>query len=320
MFGKGDRHPDLRGDMTPAGTPLQNAERILAAKGQTFHWAKRLLSRLHGERAARLYAFCRYLDDLVDEGASADAARELLEVAAEAIRRGQTSAPGLADALALMRECMIEPPVPLELIAGLQQDLGAVRIATETELLRYCYRVAGTVGLMMSNILDAKDPAAAPFAIDLGIGMQLTNICRDVRDDALRGRCYLPESLIGKVPLGALASPSAAEQVELRAAIGHLLTLADRYYASGERGLSFLPLRARHGILIAARAYRQIGVRLRARRCDAWSGRSVVSGLEKFGLTLRAFAGTGFDRGFWRHPSVHEMSLHLALQGLPRVH
>lgn len=306
--------------MTPAETPLQRAERILAAKGRTFHWAKRLLGRLHGERAARLYAFCRYLDDLADEGASADAAREHLDVAAEAIRRGQASDPVLADALALMRECAIEPAVPLELIAGLQQDLGAVRIATETELLRYCYRVAGTVGLMMSDILDATDPAAAPFAIDLGIGMQLTNICRDVREDALRGRCYLPQSLIGTVPLATLAAPSATEQVRLRAAIAHLLAMADRYYASGKRGLSFLPLRARHGILVAGRAYRQIGVRLRARRCDAWSGRVVVSGLGKFGLTLRALAGTGLDRGFWRRPGSHDAALHVALRGLPRVH
>jgi phytoene synthase len=306
--------------MTPVESPLRRAERILAAKGRTFHWAKRLLGRLHGERAARLYAFCRYLDDLADEGESAGAAREHLDVAAEAIRRGEASDPVLADALALMRECAIDPAVPLELITGLQQDLGAVRIATEAELLRYCYRVAGTVGLMMSDILDATDPAAAPFAIDLGIGMQLTNICRDVREDALRGRCYLPESLIGAVQLATLASPSATEQVGLRTAIGHLLAMADRYYASGERGLSFLPLRARHGILVAARSYRQIGVRLRARRCDAWSGRVVVSGLGKFGLTLQAVGGTGFRRGFWRRPDAHEGGLHAALQGLPRVH
>lgn len=306
--------------MTPAETPLHHAERILAAKGRTFHWAKRLLGRRHGKRAARLYAFCRYLDDLADEGASAESAREHLDFAAEAIRRGQASDPVLADALALMRECAIAPAVPLELITGLQQDLGVVRIATEPELLRYCYRVAGTVGLMMSDILDATDPAAAPFAIDLGIAMQLTNICRDVREDALRGRCYLPESLIGTVPLTALASPSATEQVRLRAAIAHLLALADRYYASGERGLSFLPLRARHGILVAARAYRQIGVHLRARQCDAWSGRVVVSGLGKLGLTLRAVTETGFRPDFWRRPDIHDGGLHAALRGLPRVH
>jgi phytoene synthase len=306
--------------MSSAESPLQHAELILATKGRTFHWAKRLLGRCHGERAARLYAFCRYLDDLADEEASAEAAREHLDFAAEAIRRGQASDPVLADALALMRECSIEPAVPLELIAGLQQDLGAVRVATETELLRYCYRVAGTVGLMMSDLLDATDPAAAPFAIDLGIGMQLTNICRDVREDALRGRCYLPQSLIGTVPLATLAAPSATEQVGLRAAIAHLLAIADQYYASGERGLSFLPLRARHGILVAARAYRQIGVRLRAHRCDAWTGRVVVSGLGKLGLTLRALGGTGFDQGFWRRPDSHDAALHRALRGLPRVH
>lgn len=305
--------------MTAVETPLQRAERVLAAKGRTFHWAKRLLGRLHGGRAARLYCFCRYLDDLADEGDSPGAAAERLQEAAEAIRCGHAENPVLADALALMRECRIAPAVPLALIDGLRQDLGDVRLATDAELLRYCYRVAGTVGLMMSDVLDVTDAAAAPFAIDLGIAMQLTNICRDVREDALRGRCYLPATLIGPLSLSSLAAPAPAEQPALRAAIAELLARADRYYASGERGLPFLPLRARHGILVAARAYRGIGERLRARGCDAWSGRVVVSGLGKFGVTCRAVAGTAFDPAFRRRPAAHESGLHVALHGLPRV-
>lgn len=305
--------------MTAVETPLQRAERVLAAKGRTFHWAKRLLGRRQGGRAARLYCFCRYLDDLADEGVSPDDAAERLREAAAAIQCGHAKDPVLADALALMRECRIAPAVPLALIDGLRQDLGEVRIASEAELLRYSYRVAGTVGLMMSDVLDATDPAAAPFAIDLGIAMQLTNICRDVREDALRGRCYLPATLVGPLSFASLADPSPAERPTLCAAIAELLARADHYYASGERGLPFLPLRARHGILVAARAYRAIGERLRARGHDAWSGRVVVSGWGKLGVTWRAVAGTAFDPAFRRRPAAHEAGLHAALQGLPRV-
>ena len=74
-----------------------------------------------------------------------------------------------------------------------------MRVADEAELLRYCYRAAGTVGLMMCRVLDAPEPAAAAHAVDLGIAMQLTNICRYVADDARMGRRYLPASLVGDV-------------------------------------------------------------------------------------------------------------------------
>ena len=76
-------------------------------------------------------------------------------------------------------------------------DAETVRVADEAELLRYCYRAAGTVGLMMCRVLDAPEPAAAAHAVDLGIAMQLTNLCRDVADDARMGRRYLPASLTG---------------------------------------------------------------------------------------------------------------------------
>lgn len=213
------------------------ADEVLAQRGQSFHWARHLLSNPHAERATLLYGFCRRIDDLADEGqSSADASLALAKVR-QALQTGQSDDPALRDVLQLMRACGIDPAVPLELVRGLESDLGEVRVADMAELLRYCYRVAGTVGLMMTAALDVTAPEALPHAIDLGIAMPLTNIYRDVSEDALRGRRYLPATLVHT-----------------------LLDLADRHYASGERGLHLLPANARAGNLVAASVYREIGV------------------------------------------------------------
>jgi len=304
---------------TPPSELLRRAEEILAKKGKTFHWAKRLLNPKHGERATRLYAFCRYLDDLADEAESKELARMQLMEVSRALQTGQTHDPVVADALQLMSDCRIEPRIPQELINGLLTDLEEVELMTVDELLRYCYRVAGTVGLMMSDVLDVTDASASAFAIDLGIGMQLTNICRDVQEDARMGRRYLPSEVIGKVSLQELVDPPLMQQGRLRVGMEYLLNLADEYYHSGESGLPFLPLRARHGILIAAKVYRAIGVKLREQDFNYWEGRTVISKGRKVRITLAALAGSFMGAGFWRQPLRHKAELHRALKGLPRV-
>ncbi len=298
---------------------LRRAEEILAKKGKSFHWAKKLLSEKHGDRATRLYAFCRYLDDLADEATSPLQARAALMEVSQSLQTGRTNDPVVADALNLMSDCRIEPQIPQELINGLLTDLDEVELRTVDELLRYCYRVAGTVGLMMSDVLDVKDLAASPFAIDLGIGMQLTNICRDVQEDARMGRRYIPNEIVGKISLDDLINPSAGQQERLRSALYFLLNLADDYYESGQSGLPYLPLRARHGILIAAKVYHAIGLKLRSRDYRYWDGRVVIPKARKLGITFIALSGTVFDSGFWTKPVTHRPELHRALQALPRV-
>jgi len=246
-------------------------------------------------------------------------ARAALMEVSQSLQTGRTNDPVVADALNLMSDCRIEPQIPQELINGLLTDLDEVELKTVDELLRYCYRVAGTVGLMMSDVLDVKDPAASPFAIDLGIGMQLTNICRDVQEDARMGRRYIPNEIVGKISLDDLINPSAGQQERLRNALYFLLNLADDYYESGQSGLPYLPLRARHGILIAAKVYHAIGLKLRSRDYRYWDGRVVIPKARKLGITFMALGGTVFDSGFWTKPVTHRPELHRALQALPRV-
>ena len=304
---------------TAAHAPSAAAEATLARQGRSFHWARRLLGATHADRATRLYAFCRRLDDLVDEAASPEEARVALAAADRAIADGRSDDPVLSDGLALMRECGIEPGIVRELIAGMASDAETVRMADEAELLRYCYRAAGTVGLMMCRVLDAPEPAAAAHAVDLGIAMQLTNLCRDVAADARMGRRYLPASLVGDIAPDALIEPSPALQPTLRAAVARLLTLAETYYASGEAGLPFLPVRARAGILVAGRVYRAIGHRLTACEHAYWEGRAFVPDWRKATITLTALTTQPLRGAFWSRPTSHHGQLHRALIGLPGI-
>jgi len=298
---------------------LGQADQALARQGRSFHWARTFLSPRHGARATRLYGFCRRLDDLADDAGTASDPRDALDRIRTALAKGNSADGGIADGIRLFRECSIPPEIPDALLDGLISDLGPVRMQNPEELLRYAYRVAGTVGLMMCGALDVNQPAARPHAIDLGIAMQLTNICRDVTEDARAGRRYLPANLIGEAEPARLISPDEALQVRIRDTVRHLLDLADQFYASGEAGLSYLPLRARFGILVAARVYRAIGTRLRQGNYSTWKGRAFVSKTRKIRITVGAFCTLPFNRTFWR-PLPHPATLHMALGGLPGVH
>lgn len=298
--------------MTPSALTIADA--VLREKGRSFHWARHLLGSVHAARATRLYGLCRYIDDLADEGESPEQAAAQLSAVATDIRTGFSNDPVLADGLALMRECGIEPAVLQALIAGVSTDLHSVRMADIDALLQYSFRVAGTVGLMMCRVLDTHDARAMAHAVDLGIAMQLTNICRDVATDAVVGRRYLPASMVGDVDSQSLIAPGAALQIKLKNCIRSLLARADLHYQSAEIGLAYLPLGARTGILAAARVYRAIGVELLARDCDYWTERVVVTQRQKLAVTAQLVLTRPFRPSFWRHPRGHNAQLHSSLR------
>jgi len=292
---------------------LQSADLVLARKGKTFHGARRWMAPAHAARVTRLYGFCRYVDDLADEAGAGEDPRAALALVAHEIASGASQNPVVADAIALMRECRIQPALMLSFIGGITSDLNTVRMADVGALLRYCYQAAGTVGAMVCRVLGCDDPAALRHAVDLGIAMQLTNICRDVAADAAADRRYLPASLIGDLAPQALIDPTPALQPRLQACIGTLLDAADRYYRSGEAGLAHLPINARYSILVAARVYRAIGTQLRQHDHAYWRGRMVVPQGTKRWLTLRTLLSTPWRPGFWVPARHHDATLHGAL-------
>jgi phytoene synthase len=290
------------------------ADAVLSAKGRSFHWARRFLGERHAERATRLYMLCRYVDDIADEADSGPAALQALAKMKQDIGSGRSTDPIVADGIRLFAECGIEPGIFIELIDGVESDLGTVRIADTDALIHYCYQVAGTVGLMMCRILDAKEAAADAHAIDLGIAMQLTNICRDVVADATLDRRYLPATLVGELAPAALLQPDTGTDAAVRSALSDLLQLADRYYQSGESGLAYLPVASRTGILLAARVYHAIGSTLRRNDFCFQSGRAVVGTGRKSLITLQTLAEFVLHRRYWQVPAAHDAALHEPLR------
>jgi phytoene synthase len=288
-------------------------------KARTFWWAARLLPRGTRDDAAIVYAFCREVDDTADEAADPAAAELALQgLSNEVLGRG-CPRPLIAEfrAVALRRGLPLESAA--ELIAGVRSDLGVVRVADDEELLRYCYRVASTVGLMMCAVLGVRRREALPHAVDLGIAMQLTNIARDVAEDAARGRVYLPAARLrgAGVDPAALAAGAARSDGVARV-VEEVLALADRYYRSADGGMRDIPARYRPAILVASRVYRAIGVRLRRRRCDALAGRTVVPWHQKLAWGARALAASLRPDVLGIAPRwAHDRALHVPLRGLP---
>lgn len=298
----------------PADTPPLSARETLARNGRSFYWASRLLGRQMATDAAELYAFCRLLDDIADGDASGGAER-LGRIRSQLVRLDKASLSGepdkgLAACLPVIRRCGI-PVAPLvHLLDGLLADQKPMFIRDQDALVRYAYHVAGAVGLLMCPVLGCRDPAAFRFAVDMGIGMQLTNIARDISEDAYLGRRYLPESWCGALRpdqiIACSAAPDTPTYKAVQGAADKLVVLADTYYESGRKGLAWLPLRARLGIAVAGSVYREIGIKARRTGLRWGDGRVVTSTTEKLGASLAALGQMGGSRTARHDPALHQ--------------
>ena len=267
---------------------------VLAFRARSFRWASAVLSRAQRRRVAALYAFCRAVDDLADADfvSSEDQAElgALLTALAAEPEGAELWPPSYLWFRELCLECGIDFGVVRELLLGMISDLDVVRVKNDRELVRYCYRAAGTVGLMMCAVLGVRDPRAWRHAIDLGIAMQLTNISRDVLEDAEACRVYLPAERLaeyGVAPEDLVDGTADAQAVSM--VVDDVLRMAEQYYESGDDGMRYLPARARWAILVASRLYRGIGRRLRRRYAsNPLLGRVVVPWFHKVGLVASA--------------------------------
>ena len=290
----------------------QSSKQVLARHGKSFYWASLFLGHKMANRAARLYEFCRFVDDIAD-GDLPHRHETLADISASLKANDSSSDPEVEAFLNLASEVNIPMQAATELLDGMLLDQQPTAMKDQAELLRYCHAVAGTVGLMMCRILNCKHPRADHFAIDLGVAMQLTNIARDVLEDAKMGRRYLPQQWVNFS-----AAEIATGQIQYRypttKAIEQLLNLADKYYNSALLGIQLLPFRSRFSITVALRVYRQIGVLLRRRKLAWWKGRVVVNKIERTLLSLYSLV----DLRPKKVPP-HQSELHQSLQGLAGV-
>lgn len=275
---------------------LELCRTSIAQHSKSFALASKILPVAQRDHAAVVYAWCRRADDAIDLVPPSEHAQALARLRNELARLYDGEAmsdPTLAEFQRVALDCGIPERYPSELLDGMEMDALGHVYSTWDDLLLYCYRVASTVGLMMCHVMGVSSEKALPHAIDLGIAMQLTNIARDVKEDWERDRLYLPDELLGEHGL-----PRLREQVgqallpfhrdRLRPVLRELLEVADRYYASADRGLAYLSKRNALGVAAARWIYSDIGRRIAAGGHDVLAPRAVVPFHRKLTLLLKA--------------------------------
>ena len=289
---------------------------VLKKNGKSFYWAGKLLPKKDINRAAELYSFCRILDDVADSG-DANSHKNLVNI--KSIIKKNTF-------IELQNIYSIKYPkflkssskkVVIDLIEGLILDQKGILFKKEEELIRYSYHVAGTVGIMMCDALKCDNVLAKSFAIDLGIAMQLTNIARDVLEDAKMGRRYLPGSWVQNISPKEIVLAAKTNDLKkihiISKGIKKLLILAEQYYLSGEKGFTFLPFNTRVAISVASGVYREIGVQLENENYNWQNGRQITSIFSKIKITLLK---TFKEIFYLRNKKKHNSELHIYLENL----
>jgi 15-cis-phytoene synthase len=281
-------------------SPRQAARDVLAKNSKSFALAARLLPADVASDVFVLYAYCRHVDDAVDMTPPAYQLTRLVGLRSELDEVFADASPKDARLGAFQRVVRDRgiPRVYLdELLAGMAMDVENVAYREFPQLALYAQRVAGVVGLMMCHVMGVRRQAALENAAHLGIGMQLTNIARDVHEDWQRGRLYLSDDLLAEQGVGELRAqlgrPLPADAVGgVARATAVLLSRADAYYASGDRGVRDLSLRCGLAVRSARHIYSAIGDRVRAQGCDPLAGRAVVSGGRKLSLVAVSMVET----------------------------
>lgn len=222
-------------------TPDQYCADKAARSGSSFHYSFRLLDPPRRAAITALYAYCREVDDAVDEVADPDIARVKLawwRTEVDALFDGSPQHPVTTALLSVVRRHAITRDQLQTVIDGMQMDLETMRYVDFAALELYCHRVAGVVGLMSAEIFGYTDPATLGYARDLGIAFQLTNIIRDVGEDARRGRIYLPQEDLARFGVASADVLHARSSPEFSKLMAFEVERARSWY---DRALAQLP-------------------------------------------------------------------------------
>ncbi len=262
----------------------------LARGSKSFHFAWRLLPERLRDPFAAFYAFCRVTDDLVDESADPAAGLARCVARTDAIFAGRPEDEAVDRALARIVLAHGLPRAPIDaLLDGYRWDVEARPIETRSDLLGYAVRVASSVGVTTSYLMGARARDTLARAADLGAAMQLTNVARDVGDDARKGRIYLPAAWLREEGVDARALLERPRHTDaLGRVVRRVLDEAELLYARAESGIAALPADARPAILAAARIYQEIGQIVRENGYDAVTSRATTSTARKVLVLARA--------------------------------
>ncbi len=256
---------------------------------KSFDFAAQLLPFSEKEKLSILYSFCRLVDDIADKHSDEHFALSTLRRIESSIATTDSDIAEVAKMLTMAQEINIDFRYLHDLIDGMITDIQAVRITTDSELLKYCYCVAGTVGAMCSTVLGVEDSSALPFAIDLGIAMQLTNIARDVVEDFASDRIYLPLNRVDYTTISLALKNDCMARTKVFETVRDLLALAHKYYRSADSGMRFIPLKSRWGVLCASKCYESIGNKILAIGPSYLDARTVTDLKTKSFAAISAF-------------------------------
>ena len=212
---------------------------LLKKHAKSFYWASFFLPSNTFDKCSSLYNFCRTLDDIVDDNNNLSLKREIFSKFKKDFENKNINNQVIKDMWSIIESESISKKIVIDLFDGVETDLEEkVVIDSKKDLLVYSYRVAGTVGLMMSKILKVKNKESLKGAIDLGIAMQLTNIARDVCEDKARNRQYVKHDF---------------------SSIRSIIDDSQAFYEKSFNSISDIPLKSRFSVIVARRVYRKIG-------------------------------------------------------------
>lgn len=299
---------------------IAHARWTIERGSKSFRFASRLFGPVTRERSWLLYAWCRACDDLADGQSLGHAAKTLADPerrlryltrqTERALAGGRCDDPSFDALRILVDECRLPSRLVHDHIAGFARDCAGWSPETETDLLSYCYQVAGAVGCLMAILMGVApdDEPTLDHAADLGIAFQLTNIARDIGDDHANGRCYLPAEWLADAAVSRADLMDRAARPQLVTLVQRLCVAALAYEASARVGAARLPLRSRWAVLSAARIYGAIAAEVANRGPRAWDSRIIIPKAEKLRHVIiaageAATSPKATDRsGLWMRP------------------
>lgn len=277
---------------------VRGAEASIQKGSKSFRAASRLFDLETRERAWLLYCWCRHCDDVCDGQTYGFGSAPRGNVS---VLRGKTRQVLLGGDVAdlpfralgqLLRECPIPHCFIEDHLAGFAMDEINWQPEDTTDLIVYCYHVAGAVGCMMAVLMGVspEDSETLGSAADLGIAFQLSNIARDIREDLDQGRCYVPSRWLEEFGLERDRLFAPANGPALSAIAKRLVDHSEVYETSARKGVPALPFRCRLAVLAALRIYGAIGRRVRSLGAGAWDGRVSIGKGQKLALLVPTFA------------------------------
>ena len=301
---------------TPAPPQLAMAYSVCRGIARTaarnFYYAFLVLPRRKREALCAVYAFMRRCDDIADDPTlSLAERRQKLDSWLDVFHRAQQGNPtddpillgltdaqrrylipaGLLDELALGTAMDVEPPQEPEDEPGFARDIPTlqVRYRSFEDLRRYCYRVASVVGLVCIHVFGYRDPAAEELAERCGIAFQLTNIIRDVKEDAAQGRVYLPEEDLNKFNVSAVELLTNSDPSRFRAVLAMEADRAREYYQSGDELIPYVAEDSQPALWVLVNIYRGLLEKIADRQFDVFTGKVSLSTSEKLRTLAKGF-------------------------------